>query len=246
MSRLRDTASMPWALIAAVELTVFAASSLGDALQELGRRFAQEHRGATVAFNFAGSQELRTQLEHGARADVAAFADELQLQTLVREGLAGPPSIFARNQPALIVPKGNPAGLRSLRDLPRARRIVFGDPSVPVGAYTARVLDAADARYGPGFRQAVEARVVSRELNVRQVLAKVSLGEADAAIVYRTDALAARNTVETVVIPAELNVEAAYPIAALRNAPEPELASAFVRLVLSPEGQAILARHGFR
>src|SRR4051812_1031441 len=124
MSRLRDTATMAWALVAAVELTVFAASSLGGAFQEIGKRFAQEHRGATVAFNFAGSQELRTQLEHGARADVAAVADELQLRRLLEEGLAGPPSVFARNQPALIVPRGNPAALRELRDLPRARRIV--------------------------------------------------------------------------------------------------------------------------
>lgn len=246
MSRVRDTPGMAWGLLAAVELTVFAASSLGGAFQELGNRFAQEHGGVTVAFNFAGSQELRTQLEHGARADVAAFADELQLRTLVEGNLASPSSIFARNRLALIVPRGNPARLHDLGDLPRARRIVLGDPSVPVGAYALRVLDAAAARYGKGFRQAVEARVVSRELNVRQVLAKVSLGEADAAIVYRTDALAARETVETVAIPPELNVEAAYPIAVLRNAPQPEQADAFVRLVLSGEGQAILARHGFR
>lgn len=237
---------MAWALLAATQLTVFAASSLGDAFQELGRRFGEENRGVAVIFNFAGSQELRTQLEHGARADLAAFADELQLRALAGEGLAGPPAIFAHNQPALIVPRGNPAGIRDLRDLPRARRIVVGDPSVPVGAYTLRVLDAASARYGAAFRQAVEARVASRELNVRQVLAKVSLGEADAAIVYRTDALAARSAVESVPIPPELNVDAAYSIATLRDSPRPELAAAFLRLVLSPEGHAILSRYGFR
>jgi molybdate transport system substrate-binding protein len=247
MSPLRDTIAMSCALIAAVQLTVFAASSLGDAFQELGDRFAQEQRGAAgIAFNFAGSQELRTQIEHGARADVAAFADEAQLRSLADAGLAAPPSIFARNSLSLVVPRGNPAGIRTLRDLPRARRIVVGDASVPVGAYTVRVLDAAAARYGSGFLEAVQARIASRELNVRQVLAKVSLGEADAAFVYRTDAAHARASVEAIDLPPGLNVEAAYPVATLRDAPHPELAAAFVRLVLSPEGRAILARHGFQ
>lgn len=237
---------MSWALLAAVQITVFAASSLKDAFQELGQRFGEENRGAEVVFNFAGSQELRTQLQQGARADVAAFADQPQFQALVGENLVGPPAIFARNQLALIVPRGNPAKLLDLRDLPLARRIVVGDPSVPIGSYTLRLLDAASARYGAGFRQEVEERVSSRELNVRQVLAKVRLGEADAGIVYRSDALEAKATVEAIPIPAELNLEATYPIAVLRNAPQPQLAAAFVRLVLSAEGRAVLARHGFQ
>jgi molybdate transport system substrate-binding protein len=237
---------MAWALLAAAQLTVFAASSLRDAFQQLGQRFEEEHPGVAVAFNFAGSQELRTQLEHGARADVAAFADEAQFRTLASAGLVGPSSIFAHNQLALVVPRGNPSAILGLQDLPRARRIVVGDPSVPIGSYTLRLLDAASARYGAGFRQMVEARVSSRELNVRQVLAKVSLGEADAAVVYRSDALAARGTVEPVPIPPELNLDARYPIAALRNAPQPELAAAFIRLVLSFDGRDVLARHGFQ
>ena len=246
MSRLRDTSSMSWALLAAVQLTVFAASSLRDAFQELGQRFGEENRGVEVSFNFAGSQELRTQLQQGARADVAAFADQPQFQALAFENLVGPPAIFARNQLALIVPRGNPAKVLDLRDLPLARRIVVGDPSVPIGSYTLRLLDAASARYGAGFRRKVEERVSSRELNVRQVLAKVRLGEADAGIVYRSDALEAKAAVETIPISAELNLEATYPIAVLRNAPQPQLAAAFVRLVLSAEGRAVLARHGFQ
>jgi len=237
---------MPWALVAAVQLTVFAASSLRDAFQELGRQFGQENPAVEVAFNFAGSQELRTQLQQGARADVAAFADQPQFQALVRDGLVGPPAIFARNRLALIVPRGNPAKIRELGDLPLAHRIVVGDPSVPIGSYTLRLLDAASARYGAGFRKKVEDRVASRELNVRQVLAKVRLGEADAAIVYRSDALEAKASVETIPIPAELNPEATYPIAVLRSSAEPRLAEAFVHLVLSDEGRAVLARHGFQ
>jgi len=167
------------------------------------------------------------------------------MQALVSARLAGPARVFARNEPVIAVPEGNPAGIHSLADLPRARRIVVGAPEVPIGAYTLRILDAADRHHGAGFRSRVEARVVSRELNVRQVLAKVTLGEAQAAIVYRTDAEATRG-VSIVPIPAELNVVAEYPIASLSRAASPALADAFVALVLSPSGREVLARHGFR
>jgi len=234
------------ALLAVAQLTVFAASSLRDAFQDLGRNLEQQHPGTSVSFNFAGSQELRTQVEHGARADVFASADPRTLRALAGAGLALEPQVFARNEPVIVVPAGNPAGIHSLADLPRARRLVVGAPEVPIGEYTVRILEAASRRYGPAFGAAVESRVASRELNVRQVLAKVALGEADAAIVYRTDALASRGAVEVISIPPELNVVAEYPIAVLRGAPQAGLARAFVELVLSPAGQAVLARHGFQ
>jgi len=234
------------ALLAAAQLTVFAASSLRDAFQDLGRSFEQQHPGTSLSFNFAGSQELRTQVEHGARADVLASADPRTLRALADAGLALQPQVFARNEPVIVVPAGNPAGIHSLADLPRARRLVVGAPEVPIGDYTVRILEAASRRYGPAFGAAVEARVASRELNVRQVLAKVALGEADAAIVYRTDALASRGAAEVISIPPQLNVVAEYPIAVLRGAPRPGLARAFVELVLSSAGQAVLARHGFQ
>jgi molybdate transport system substrate-binding protein len=234
------------ALLAAAQLTVFAASSLRDAFQDLGRSFEQQHPGTSVSFNFAGSQELRTQVEHGARADVLASAAPRTLRALADAGLALQPQVFARNEPVIVVPAGNPAGIHSLADLPRARRLVVGAPEVPIGEYTVRILEAASRRYGPAFGAAVEARIASRELNVRQVLAKVALGEADAAIVYRTDALASRGAAEVISIPLELNVVAEYPIAVLRDAPTPGLARAFVELVLSSAGQAALARHGFQ
>ncbi len=234
------------ALLAVAQLTVFAASSLRDAFQDLGRNLEQQHPGTSVSFNFAGSQELRTQVEHGARADVFASADPRTLRALAGAGLALEPQVFARNEPVIVVPAGNPAGIHSLADLPRARRLVVGAPEVPIGEYTARILEAASRRYGPAFGAAVESRVASRELNVRQVLAKVALGEADAAIVYRTDALASRGAVEVISIPPELNVVAEYPIAVLRGAPQAGLARAFVELVLSSAGRAVLARHGFQ
>jgi len=227
------------------EVVVFAAASLRESFAELGRSFEAAHAGVTVLFNLAGSHELRTQIENGAPADVFASADQKQMQALVAGGLAADPQVFARNEPVVVVPKGNPAGIGALKDLPRARRIVVGVPEVPIGAYTLRLLDAASKQYGSDFRARVIARVASRELNVRQVLAKVSLGEADAAIVYRTDAATANQTVEMVAIPSGLNAVAEYPIAVLARARQPALAKEFVELVVSPAGQEVLARFGF-
>ena len=235
-----------FASIAAAQLVVFAASSLRDAFEELGRRFESSQPAAKVVFNFAGSQELRTQIEHGAGADVFASADAGQLRRLEAAGLIDAPRIFARNEPVIVVPAGNPARIGGLQDLPRAQRIVLGAPEVPIGSYALRILDAASALYGAGFGKAVGAHVVSHELNVRQVLAKVRLGEADAAIVYRTDALAARDSVEAISIPSQMNALAEYPIAALRGAHDPAMARAFVELVLSPGGRAVLSRFGFQ
>jgi len=228
------------------ELTVFAAASLRESFAELGKQFEGKHAGVKVLFNLAGSQELRTQIENGAPADVFASADHKHMQALVAAKLAADPKVFVRNEPVVVVPKGNPAGIKGLQDLPSARRIVIGVPEVPVGAYTLKILDAAVKKYGADFRARVEARVVSRELNARQVLAKVGLGEADAAIVYRTDAATAKRTVEAITIPPDVNVVAEYPIAVLAHAKQPELAREFVALVLSPAGGEILARFGFK
>jgi molybdate transport system substrate-binding protein len=228
------------------ELVVFAAASLRESFGAIAKTFEREHSRVTVSLALAGSQELRTQIENGAEADVFASADPKHLEPLVAAKLADEPRIFARNEPVIVVPRGNPAGVSSLRDLPRANRIVLGIPAVPIGAYALQVLDAASRRYGTDFRARVEAHVVSREVNVRQVLAKVALGEADAAIVYRTDAAAAASSVETIAIPPELNVVAQYPIAAVKSSRQPALAREFIELVLSPAGQEILARFGFR
>ena len=225
------------AALLAGDVVVFAAASLKESFEELGALFEKEHPDVQVRLNLAGSQELRTQLEHGAAADLFASADEAQMAAL--QGLALSPAVFARNEPVVIVP-GDAPPLR-LDDLPRAKRIVLGDAAVPIGAYADRIL----ARRGAAFRRSVEAHVVSRELNVRQVLAKVSLGEADAAIVYRTDALAAGPKVRATRIPAADNVLAAYPIAQLRGAQHPALAAALLQLVLSPRGRAVLERRGF-
>lgn len=223
------------------ELTVFAAASLREAFEDLAKTLESKSPGLKVHLNLAGSQELRTQIENGARADVFASADQKHMDALVKAKLVVAPRVFARNTPVIIVPKGNPAKVGSFEDLPRAKRIVIGVPEVPIGTYTLQILDKA----GADFKQKVIANVVSRELNVRQVLAKVTLGEADAGIVYRTDAMAGKDKVEIIEIPAKVNVVAEYPVAVLAKAPQAAAARAFVDLLLSGDGQKRLAAAGF-
>jgi molybdate transport system substrate-binding protein len=227
------------------ELVVFAASSLRDAFTAISAEFVRQHPGAEVTFNFAGSQELRAQLEHGARADVFAAADREPLQALLKARRAEPPRIFAHNRPVIVVAERSATVLRDFADLARAERLVLGAPEVPIGRYTARVLDRAAGPLGPEWRARVASHVVSRELNVRQVLAKVSLGEADAGIVYQSDVRAAPAPVRTIEIPEAYNETAEYPLAVLTGAPNPELARAWVQLVLSDAGQRTLQRFGF-
>lgn len=236
----------PGPVVSEDRLVVFAAASLRDAFTALGADFERAHPGVDLTFNFAGTQELRTQLEHGAAVDVFASADQLHMDELVRSARATAPVVFARNEPVVVVSTEAAASLRSFAELPSATRIVIGTPEVPIGRYTLEVLDRASATtLGPDFRARVEARVVSRELNVRQVLAKVSLGEAQAGIVYRTDAQSARSQVSVVTIPSEINVTADYPIAVLSHAAHPALGRAFVAFVLSADGQRTLSRAGF-
>jgi molybdate transport system substrate-binding protein len=227
------------------ELTIFAAASLREVFDDLGKQLEGKNPGVKVRISFAGSQELRTQIEHGAKGDVFASADLKHMAALEKVGLVAAPRVFARNEPVIVVPKGNPAGVRSLADLPKAKRLVIGTPEVPIGNYTLQILDKANAKLGKDFKDKVLAQVVSRELNVRQVLAKVSLGEADAGIVYRTDTMTAGDKVEVIAIPSDLNVIAEYPVAVLNGAPQPKLAQAFVELVLSAEGQKRLGAAGF-
>lgn len=222
------------------ELTVFAAASLREVFEDLAKTFEAKTK-IKVRLNLAGSQELRTQLENGARADVFASADQKHMDALITAKLADAPRVFARNTPVVIVPKGNPAKVAKFDELFKAKKIVIGVPEVPIGNYTVQILDKA----GTDFKQKVLANVVSRELNVRQVLAKVSLGEADAGIVYRTDAIAGKDKVEIIDIPAKVNVIAEYPVAVLTKAPQSAAAKAFIDLLVSGDGQKRLAAAGF-
>jgi molybdate transport system substrate-binding protein len=231
------------------QLVVFAAASLTGALQEIGKAFEAANPGVGVSFNFAGSQILRTQLELGASADVFASADHQNMDVLAADGLVIPAGIqqFARNRLVVILPTDNPAGIEQLVDIARPGvKVILADASVPAGNYARQVLDkiSQNPAYNEGFSQKVLANLVSNETDVKQVVAKVELGEADAGIVYISDAVAAPQ-LKTIPIPDELNVTASYPVAVLQGAHEPLLAQAFVAYVLSPAGQAVLEKWGF-
>lgn len=230
-------------------ITVMAAASLSAAFTEIGAAFEAQHAGLTVTFNFAGSQQLAQQILQGAPADVFASAAAQQMDDVVAGGqAAGTPLPFAANKLVMIVPSANPGGITSLTDLARpGLKLVLAAPEVPAGQYAAQflVLAGADPAFPSGYAEAVRANVVSYEENVKAVLTKVTLGEADAGIVYSTDAAAVTGSVTQIEIPPALNVLASYPITTLKASVKPQLAQAFVEFVLSAQGQSILSKHGF-
>lgn len=229
-------------------VTIFAAASLTHAFQAVGDEFAQAEPGHPVRFSFAASSALRSQIELGAAADLFASADYEQMRPLVASKLVETPRTFARNRLTLIIPKANPAGISSPQDLAKpGLRLVTTSEQVPIGRYT-RTLFANLARL-PGYPADYPTRVsrnfVSREPNVRSVLTKTELAEADAAVVYETDARASRR-VKSIPIPGEANVVAEYPIAVVRSARNRAGAEAFARFLQSGQGQAVLQRFGFQ
>jgi molybdate transport system substrate-binding protein len=231
-------------------LTVYAAASLTDAFRELSRTFEAGNSGVTVRLNFAGSQQLAAQLEQGAPADVFASADQRCMTYATEKGLvAGDAEIFARNRLVVIVPRTNPARIGKLQDLARrGTKVVMAAEAVPVGKYSRDALKhlAGAPGFPAEYDRRVLANVVSQEENVKGVVAKVQLGEADAGVVYRSDVTpAVARFVRVFDIADPYNVTASYPIAVLRGAQNPEGARQFVDLVASEEGQRVLGKHGF-
>lgn len=230
----------------AQDVTVFAASSLTDAFTALAHAYQAAHPGAHVGLEFAASSTLATQILQGAPADVFASANEVQMKRVTDAGLQqGPATPFAGNR--LVVLVAQHSSIRALADLARPGvLLVLAAPQVPAGHYADLMLDTAAKApaYGSAFARAVRANVVSREPNVRQTAAKVSLGAADAAIVYATDARGLTG-VRTVPIPATLQPTIIYPLVALRSGGDPAGAATFRAFVLSPAGTAALAAYGF-
>jgi molybdate transport system substrate-binding protein len=232
-------------------ITVMAAASLTAAFQEIGMEFETQHPGANVNFNFAGSQQLSQQIAQGAPADVFASANQAQMDAVIETGAVGQGAaqIFARNRLVVVLPKDNPGKINRLQDLAKpGLKIDLAAKEVPVGQYTLEFLDKAgqDLAFGADFREKVVKNVVSYENNVKAVLTKVALGEADAGIVYATDAASAEpGSISQLEIPDALNVIAGYPIAVLKTSQNPELARAFIDMAGSPAGQEILAKYGF-
>lgn len=218
------------------QLTVLGASSLTGALEKYGSSF----EGADVRSSFAGSDQLAAQIRQGAKADVFASADTAYPAQLHREGLVGKPVVFARNRLVVVAPKGGDVG--SLGDLARpGTKIVVGDPSVPVGAYTREVL----GRLPAAQEAAILDNVRSEEPEVSAVLAKVAGGAADAGFVYATDAKTVPGEVRTVEVPQRLQPEVAYAVAVVSDSGEPELARRYLRGLLHGAGAADLRAAGF-
>lgn len=241
----------PTASAGQTDLTVFAAASLTDAFKEIAAQFEAAHPGVKVIYNFGGSNILRAQLEQGARADVFASANGVEMETARKAGLVGEDAqIFVSNRLVVITPSDNPAQLASLEDLAQdGLKLVIAEKNVPVGNYTLQMFEkmSADPQYGAEFGAAVLKNIVSQENSVRAVVGKVSLGEADAGVVYVSDITPeVLPRVKTFTVPDEFNELARYPIAPLREAAQPELARQFIEYVFAKDGgQAILGKWNF-
>jgi molybdate transport system substrate-binding protein len=224
---------------------VFAAASLTDAFSSVKAAFEEAYPDIKVKMTFAGSQSLRTQIQHGAEPQVFASANSKHMVGLAEHGLVHEPVVFAHNTMVVAVPASNPAGIESLADLPNAESLVLADANVPAGTYARQVFDRAAADYGDDFAKRVDDTVVSREMHVRQTLQKVVLGEADACVVYSTDAVAAGDRIKSIAIAPEHNVTAKYPMALVKDVSRTHLGEMFMDFVTSDAGQAALAGHGF-
>lgn len=230
------------------DITVFAAASLTDAFKELGKAFEAANPGTHVTFNFGASSALATQIDQGQPGDVFASADSANMKKVTDKNLAGPPVIFATNIPVVVVPaSGSP--VKAFEDLVKPGvKLVLATPAVPIGNYSRTIFTNASAASGgisADFSEKALANLKSNEADVRAVLAKVQTGEADAGIVYATDAAVAGAQVKTVPIPEKYNVIARYPIATLTESGHAEGAAGFIAFILSDAGQAILQKYGF-
>ena len=218
-------------------ITIFAASSLTNAFDRVGNELIRLYPATRYTFNYGSSSTLATQIVNGAPADVFASADELNLRKVEGAALVqSPASIFATNRLQMAVAPGNPKRISSLADL--ARRdlvVVLAAPSVPAGKYALDALGKAGVALTPA----------SQEVDVRAVLNKVALGEADAGIVYVTDVRSAAGRVAGVDIPEQHQVIAPYPVAVLKESRNPRLSSLFVEFLLGPDGQRVLGDFGF-
>jgi len=218
-------------------VSVFAAASLTAAFNALGSSFQGVNPGVTMKFNFAGTPTLVTQIEQGAQADVFASADTTNMDKLKGDGFtAGTPQVFAHNKLEIVVAPGNPKGITGLADLAKPGVIYITEaPTVPAGKYALQALKTAGVTVTPK----------SLETDVKSVISKIELGEADAGIVYTTDVTAAGAKVQGVPIPDQDNVVATYPIVAVKSTANAAAASAFIAYVLSAAGQAKLQSFGF-
>jgi len=219
-------------------ITVSAAASLTEAFTKMGTDFQKLHKGTTVTFNFAASSALVQQIQGGAPADVFASADGANMQKLVNGGqVTAEPTDFASNLLTIVVKPGNPKGVKSIADLPKLDVVALCAPEVPCGKYANQALTQDGV--------SLPADKITLGQDVKAALAAVATGDADAGIVYGTDAKAARNTVQSVKIPASLNVLAVYPIAPIAATQNASLADGWIKYVTARAGRRTLRSFGF-
>jgi molybdate transport system substrate-binding protein len=217
-------------------VNVFAAASLKEAFTKIGTQFEAAHPGTKIVFNFGPSSGLATQINQGAPADVFASASTKSMSQVVDGGQAASPTDFASNEMEIAVPAKNPAGITALPDLAKYRvKVALCQAAVPCGVTAAKVFTNAKLTVTP----------VTKEVDVKAVLTKVTLGEVDAGVVYVTDVRAAGVKVKGIEIPADVNVSTKYPIATLTKAPNEATAQAFTDYVLSADGTSVLSAAGF-
>lgn len=232
-------------------LTIFAAASLSEAFTRMAEEYEALNPGSEVAINFAGSQQLAQQLTQGASTDVFASANYRQMENVIESGRvgAGAELPFIHNKLALVLPEDNPGGILEFKDLEKPGvQLILADAAVPAGRYSQEMLDQASAHveFGDQFKANVLENVVSYEENVRAVLTKIILGEADVGIVYLSDFIgASEENIKMISIPDDVNVTASYHIAPLMDSSLKDHGMNFIQLVLSSEGQEILKQYGF-
>lgn len=218
-------------------LVVFAASSLIDAFPKIATTYQQQHPGWKVEFEFLGSDQLAAQIEQGDPADVFAAASTRYPEQLQSQNLLGKTTNFATNTLVLATPADNPAGITSVNSLGNAK-LVVGDPSVPIGAYTLTVLDNL------GIKPS-SLNIVSQEAKVTDIVTKLELGEADAGFIYTSDAKTAGDKLKSFKLPASAQATATYPIGIVTDSKNAKAAQQWIDLVNSPQGQAVLKQFGF-
>jgi len=219
------------------KLVVFAASSLIDAFPRIATTYQQQHPGWKVGFEFLGSDQLAAQIEQGDPADVFAAASTRYPEQLQGQNLLGKTTDFATNTLVLATPADNPAGITSVNEIGSAK-LVVGDPSVPIGAYTLTVLD--NLCINPS-----SLNIVSQEAKVTDIVTKLELGEADAGFIYTSDAKTAGGKLKTFQLPASAQATAIYPIGIVTGSKNPKAAQQWIDLVMNPQGQQVLERDGF-
>jgi len=223
--------ALPATVSGGTPITVFAAASLLEVLPRIDK---------APRYSFAGSDQLAIQIQQGAPADVFAAASPKQPELLFRNGIVRKPVVFATNKLIVLVPRGNPAHIRTAYDLRREGvKIVIGDRTVPIGTYTRQILDAL------GITAEVIKNVVSEESDVKGIVTKVALGEADAGFVYRTDAKPVASRTLSVALPVWAQPSIRYEIAVVKSSARPQAAKAFVKRLLSKRGRLLLKQAGF-